>query len=467
MNALWQQLTLTQLPLHQWQGASYITRLAGMVERWKYGSWLMARSNAVCLWFLAVFFSLAPFISTTLMSVLLAGCGLFWVLLTLTDQRQEKRLGLTPIHLVVMLYWGISVVATGLSPVRGAAIEGLVKLTLYLILFLFMARAFQSQKVLRWMIGIYLHVALLVSCYGVRQMIFGAEPLATWSDPTSEMGNFTRVYSFLGNPNLLAGYLIPAIALSAMAIFAWKNRTAKVLAGLMLLINSACMVFTGSRGGWIALVVVAVTGMLLLGYWFNLYRRKWLLPAALGGMAGFILLSMVLIPAVRMRVLSIFIGRGDSSNNFRINVWTSVLQMIKAKPVLGIGPGNDAFNLVYPAYSRASFTALGAYSVPLEIAVETGLVGLSCFTWLLCVSFNQGAVQLQRLRGLQNNNGFWLIGAISGMAAMMVMSLTDTVWYRPQVNTLWWMMVAIVASFYQPASYQEGGVSPTISNDGQ
>jgi putative inorganic carbon (hco3(-)) transporter len=41
------------------------------------------------------------------------------------------------------------------------------------------------------------------------------------------------------------------------------------------------------------------------------------------------------------------------------------------------------------------------------------------------------------------------------MAAMMVMSLTDTVWYRPQVNTLWWMMVAIVASFYQPFQSEE------------
>jgi putative inorganic carbon (hco3(-)) transporter len=450
MNGLWQQLTLTQLPLHQWQGASYLSRLSGALQRWQYGSWILGRSNAICLWFMTLFFGLAPFVSSNLMSVLLVGCGLFWGILTLADQRQEQRSGLTPIHLVVILYWGLSVIATGLSPVKMAALEGLVKLTLYLVMFLFMARAFQSEKVRGWMIGIYLHVALFVSCYGIRQWIFGAEPLATWSDPTSEMGNFTRVYSFLGNPNLLAGYLIPAIAFSLMAIFAWKNRTAKLLASLMALANTACLVFTFSRGGWIALVVIAVMSALLLGYWFNLYKRKWVLPAALGGMVGFILLSMVLVPAVRMRVLSIFIGRGDSSNNFRINVWTSVLQMIKARPVLGIGPGNDAFNLVYPAYSRASFTALGAYSVPLEIAVETGLLGLSCFVWLLTVTFNQGAIQLQRLRAMGDRQGFWLIGAIAGMAAMMVMSLTDTVWYRPQVNTLWWMMVAIVASFYQP-----------------
>ncbi len=455
MNGLWQQLTLSQLPLHQWQGASYLSRLSGALQRWQYGSWILGRSNAISLWFMTLFFGLAPFVSTNLMSVLLVGCGLFWGVVTLADQRQEQRIGLTPIHLLVILYWGLTVIATALSPVKMAALEGLVKLTLYLVMFLFMARAFQSEKVRSWMIGIYLHVALLVSCYGIRQWIFGAEPLATWSDPTSEMGNFTRVYSFLGNPNLLAGYLIPAIAFSLMALFAWKNPTAKILASLMALANTACLVFTFSRGGWIALVVIAIMSALLLGYWFNLYKRKWVLPAAIGGMVGFILLSMVLVPAVRMRVLSIFIGRGDSSNNFRINVWTSVLQMIKAKPILGIGPGNDAFNLVYPAYSRSGFTALGAYSVPLEIAVETGLLGLSCFVWLLTVTFNQAAIQLGRLRSMGDVQGFWLMGAIAGMAAMMVMSLTDTVWYRPQVNTLWWMMVAVVASFYRPLEREE------------
>lgn len=455
MNGLWQQLTLANLSLHQWQDASYLSRLSGALQRWQYGSWIMARSNAISLWFMTLFFTLAPFVSTNLMSVMLAGCGLFWLLLTIADPREEQRIGLTPIHLIVMLYWGISVIATGLSPVKVAAVKGLLKITLYLIMFVFMARAFRSEKVRNWMIAIYLHVALLVSCYGIRQWIFGAEPLATWSDPTSEMGNFTRVYSFLGNPNLLAGYLIPAIAFSIMAIFAWKNRTAKILAGIMAVANTACLVFTFSRGGWIALAVIAVMSALLLGYWLNLYRRKWVLPTAIGGMVGFLLLSMVLVPAVRMRVLSIFTGRGDSSNNFRINVWTSVLQMIKARPILGIGPGNDAFNLVYPAYSRTGFTALGAYSVPLEILVETGILGFSCFTWLLAVSFNQGAIRLQQLQKLGDRQGYWLMGALVGMASMMVMSLTDTVWYRPQVNTLWWMMVAVVASFYRPFSTKE------------
>jgi len=24
----------------------------------------------------------------------------------------------------------------------------------------------------------------------------------------------------------------------------------------------------------------------------------------------------------------------------------------------------------------------------------------------------------------------------------------DTVWYRPEISTLWWLMVALVASYY-------------------
>jgi putative inorganic carbon (hco3(-)) transporter len=450
MNTIWQQLMLAQLPLAEWRGASYAYHLVGLFHRWQHGSWFMRHSDVISLWLLTLFFGMAPFVSTTMMSVLLIGCALFWLILTLADGAKDSpsKAGLTPIHLLVMLYWGISVVATGLSPVRMAAIEGLSKLTLYLLLFVFMARVLRSTRLRNWLIGIYLHVALLVSSYGIRQWIFGAPPLATWSDPESSLGNMTRVYSYLRNPNLLAGYVIPAIAFSVMAIFAWKRPTAKFLAAVMAVVNTLCLVFTFSRAGWMALVVMMISSALLLGYWFYLFRRKWVLPALLGGMAAFLVLSVIVLPPVRARVLSLFIGRGDSSNNFRLNVWQSVLNMIKARPILGIGPGNDAFNKIYPAFSRTKFTALGAYSVPLEILVETGFLGFAAFTWLIAVTFHQGSLRLDELRKAKNEQGFWLIGAIVTMIGHLVQGLSDTVWYRPQVNSLWWMAVAIIASFY-------------------
>jgi putative inorganic carbon (HCO3(-)) transporter len=150
---------------------------------------------------------------------------------------------------------------------------------------------------------------------------------------------------------------------------------------------------------------------------------------------------------LRKRVVSIF-GTEDSSNAFRVNVWMSVLNMIKVKPILGIGPGNKAFNLVYPLYQRSGYSALGAYSVPLELTVETGIIGVICYGWLIFSIFRQAWIALNRLRSDRNMDGLWIIAAIATIVGMMTHGLFDTVWYRPQVQLLWWLAIAIISSFY-------------------
>ena len=146
-------------------------------------------------------------------------------------------------------------------------------------------------------------------------------------------------------------------------------------------------------------------------------------------------------------MFSIF-GTDDSSNAFRVNVWQAVLNMIKAKPILGIGPGNKAVNLVYPLYQRSGYSALGTYCVPLEITVETVLIGLICYLWLIFTIFSQGWMGLNRLRSDRDASGLWIIAAIATLVGMLVHGLVDTVWYRPQVQLLWWLAIAMISSFY-------------------
>jgi putative inorganic carbon (HCO3(-)) transporter len=122
--------------------------------------------------------------------------------------------------------------------------------------------------------------------------------------------------------------------------------------------------------------------------------------------------------------------------------------MIRARPILGIGPGNDAFNAVYPLFQRPRYTALSAYSVFLEVLVEAGIVGMAAFLWLLLLVFHQGWVQLQRLRETQDQQGYWLMGAIASITGILGQGIADTVMYRPQISTLWWMAIALVASYY-------------------
>ncbi|HEY9642739.1 MAG TPA: IctB family putative bicarbonate transporter [Coleofasciculaceae cyanobacterium] len=453
MNSVWQQLTLMNLSLPQWSQSSYLHHLVGSLRAWRRGSWLMQWADLIGALLVALVFALAPFVSNALTGLLLTACAGFWLLLTLSDD-SESGSQISPIHLLVLLYWGIATVATALSPVRTAAFEGWTKLTLYLILFALMSRVLRSPRLRSAILLVYLLAALLVSVVGLRQWFFGAAALATWVDRESTLAGTTRVYSFLGNPNLLAGYLLPAIFFSAAAFFAWKRWLPKALALVMTIANAACLILTFSRGGWIGFVVSSFILIMLLIYWFSQYLprfwRIWSLPIALGVSATILTLAILTVDPLRDRVMSMFIGREDSSNNFRLNVWMAVIEMIRDRPILGIGPGNDAFNKVYPRYQEAGYTALSAYSIPLEISVETGLIGLSCFLWILLVTLNQGWVQLHKLRKTDNREAFWLMAAVATMVGMLSHGLVDTVWYRPQVSTLWWLMIATIASYYSP-----------------
>ncbi|MBE9181847.1 putative bicarbonate transporter, IctB family [Oculatella sp. LEGE 06141] len=451
MNSVWQQLTLTNLPLQQWGASSYLHRLVGLLRSWRQSSWLLQWSDQIATILVLLVFAVAPFVSTGLIGLLLLACTAFWILLTVSDEVEN---GITPIHLLVLLYWAIATVATVLSPVKAAAMEGWVKLTLYLVLFALLARVLRSPRIRTVLVTVYLLVALVVSVAGLRQWFFGAAALATWVDTESTLAGTTRVYSYLGNPNLLASYLVPATVFSAAAVFVWKGWLPKALAVFLWVMNSACLILTFSRGGWIGFVVAQFALLMLFTHWFSVYLprfwRRWLLPIVLAVSAAIVVVAVASVSTLRDRVASIFAGRDDSSNNFRMNVWMAVVDMIRDRPIIGIGPGNDAFNRIYPRYQQTGYTALSAYSVFLEIAVETGLIGLGCFLWLLLITFNQGWMQIQRLRQVRAVDGFWLMAAIATMSGMLLHGLVDTVWYRPQVSTLWWLMVALVASYYQP-----------------
>ncbi len=449
MKSTWSTIMLSKPRLYQWQKGSYLYRFAGRLSSWRQSSWLFQWSEAIGACLISIVFLLAPFVSTSLIGVLLIAVAAYWILTTATA---SERIIITPVHVLVFLYWCIATIATAFSPVKSAALSGWVTLTLYLILFSFSAQILRSPKLFNWIITSFLLIALVVSSYGVRQEFFGVQQLATWNDPTSVLANDTRVYSYLGNPNLLGGYLLPAIALSIAVIFIWRGWIQKTLAVIMAGVNSACLYFTDSRGAWLAMAVLIGALLLLFYFWWREYLphfwQVWLLPLVFGSLAGLLLVAFISLEPLRLRLMSIFAGREDSSNNFRINVWEACFRIIKDYPLIGIGPGNDAFNQIYPRYMNSRYPALSAYSVYLEHVVEMGYLGLGCFLWLLAATFNHGIRQLVRLRSEGNKRGIYLIAAIAATASLAFHGFVDTVWYRPQVNTIWWLILAIIACFY-------------------
>ena len=449
MKTVWSTIMLSRPQILQWSKSSYLYRLVGSLSNWRQSSWLLQWSEAIAACLISLVFLLAPFVSTSLIGLLLIAVAAYWVMNTISASEQVS---ITPVHILVFLYWCVATIATAFSPVKSAAFNGWVTLTLYLLLFALAAQILRSPRLCNWIITSFLVTSLAVSTYGVRQEFFGVQQLATWNDPNSALANDTRVYSYLGNPNLLGGYLLAAIALSVAAVFIWQSRIQKTLAVIMVIMNSACLYFTDSRGAWLAMAVLIGALLLLFYFWWQQYLprfwRVWLLPLVFGSLGGLLIVAFISVEPLRIRLLSIFAGREDSSNNFRINVWQACFKIIKDYPVIGIGPGNDAFNQIYPRYMNSRYPALSAYSVYLEHLVEMGYLGLSCFVWLIAGTINHGIKQLNRLRQTRNSQGIYLIAAIAATVSLGFHGFVDTVWYRPQINTIWWLMLGLIASFY-------------------
>ena len=470
MNLVWQIFTLRSFPMKAYLSTSLLHHITvGHFKSWQQGSIFMQWGDFLATIIISILYILSPYSSTALIGWLLGICFLFWGLITVSDDTSKQNAAsITPLHIVVMLYWLIAATSAALSPTKQDSIKDLATFSLYIPLFFLCARVLRSSLMRNIVITVFLHTSLFVSIYGIRQWFIGTPALATWVDPESSLSKTTRVYSYLGNPNLLAGYLIAAVILSAVAIFAWQTWLQKTLAMIMLVVTSICLILTFSRGGWIDLLAALFALITLLYYWWNLKvppaLRTYLPVAIVGVVTILFILLLAFVEPVRERFFSIFVGRKDSSNNFRHNVWDAVFKMISNRPVIGIGPGHNSFNKIYPLYQVPGYTALSAYSIFLEIIVETGFVGLAGFFWLLIVSFNIATQQIQSLRVIDKIDAFWLMGALATMIGMLTHGLVDTVWYRPSIHTLWWLMLGIIASYWTPIRQNQTEDNSKISN---
>ncbi len=348
----------------------------------------------------------------------------------------------------VLAYFAIALVSTGFSPYFMAAFKGFAKNIIYLLAYFVFIVNLSNLKNIRLLIWTMVISASIVAAYGVYQFYIKVEPYqgALWDDPNATNYKTTRVYSFLKNPNLLAGYLLPTSAFTAAFYFlniGWR----KIVILISLYLQLACLYYTYSRGGWLGVVgmaAVIVIGSVFIFSGFILKSKFWKWGIIVAFIIGLLGIAVVLIksPATLERLTSIFTTRGHSSNSFRMNVWISSFNMLKDNLIIGIGPGNTIFEKIYPLYMFSGFKALSAYNIFLETAIETGIVGLLIFVFMLFAHTCRCIWGI--IANIDYSSRVILTGCLAGLTGLVVQGMFDTVWYRPQVHILLWFILAIV-----------------------
>ncbi len=348
------------------------------------------------------------------------------------------------IDFLLLAFLFIACISTFSSYFFKESLVGLFKYLVYFLWYLLIKGLLlnSSKKNFIGLWNVLIVIATITSSIGIYQYIIGVEPLATWEDPTSDSLH-TRVYSTLGNPNLLAGYLIGILPISIAMQFEKKisllNRLLNFLSSIIILL---CLIFTGSRGAYLGLFAgLGFSLIVCVNYLGNKLKKKKRVVAFCGLFALLIIISsavLFLFPVVAERISTIFTLRENTSNSYRVNVWLSCLQMLKDNWLIGIGPGNSTFRLAYGLYMISGFDALAAYNIFLEIAIELGIVGFLIFSLIVLISF----LKLHAL--FWNEKNIFALGIFISIVSLLTHGVFDTVFFRPQVFIPFWFLLASI-----------------------
>lgn len=369
--------------------------------------------------------------------------------------KSNSKIKIDSFDFLVSLYVLFYILATLFSSWFFDSIHGLIKVFTYFFSYMIFKESIKQNSSLRPLSLLLLAVLCTSqSLIGIYQQVFGVEALAGWQDmnnidPTQAM---TRVFGTLQplNPNLLAGYFIATMpAVLGCVFYNFKKIQFNLIAGIAFLGTFLAIISTGCRGSYLAvtaqmLAFIAISGHII---WHDFKDKIYLRKIWLGSILAGILGALTLIfsqEALQSRISSIFAQREDSSNSFRFNVYQSSFKMCKDNFMCGIGVGNWTFREVYGLYMRTGFDALGAYSVPLEIAVETGVLGFINFVIFILTALISTGKKIYS--NISYNEKIILSVTIISIIGMMIHGIVDTVWFRPQIQFVFWLMIAILST---------------------
>ena len=121
--------------------------------------------------------------------------------------------------------------------------------------------------------------------------------------------------------------------------------------------------------------------------------------------------------------------------------------MFKDNWLLGIGVGNKNFREIYGLYMKTGFDALSAYNIYLETAVESGIFALIAFLVYLGLQIFYAVKYI--LTSKDAAKIVLMSAALVSLAGVMAHGMVDTVFFRPQIQIIFWIMMAIISALVQ------------------
>jgi O-antigen ligase len=390
-------------------------------------------------------------LSISATTLALAGLYLSWFIRSYAKKTTEARPSLH-INLPLLLYFAITAVSVAVAQDVTLSLFEVALLLEACLVYLYVANKVRTRQDVMFVISLLLIGCLLVSLANIV-LEFTGMPSTIWGAPTqiqieAEPGQrFMRVGGTVGSPNFAAAYLSILLASAASILFADLGRKLKWLAIAVLGLGGVALIFTFSRGGWLA-TALAVTLICLLCWRRRGFSLK--TPIVLILILGILWLPFQSVISARL------LGDDGGSAESRIPLMKLAFRIIEDNPVLGVGANN--FTVVMDRYLTSDFREGWRFAVHnkyLLVLAETGILGLLAFLAFLLDALRKGwqcwAVHDRLMSPIA-------LGIMAGIAGHMVHMTVDVFRGRPTQQLLW-LLAGLLAAMHRICLLDQGSNS--------
>lgn len=338
---------------------------------------------------------------------------------------------------IAILFFGAIIFFSGTISAGGAEGTKEVILTCGLLLGYFLiVNLMRTEVWIKRCIGSLVASGTIVALIGVIQYLFGVVSHKAWLDTSYFYDIKGRVVSVFDNPNILAVYLVMILPFAMYMLLRTSESRAKILGVISIASIILCIIFTWSRGAWLA-AILCVTVFLLI------YSRKTLRYIFFGCL--FVPFLPFVLPDSIIRRFTSIGDLADSSTMYRVYTWKGSLRVVGEYLFSGIGYGTSAYQTIYPQYAYAGIeSAEHSHSLFLQLIIGTGIIGIVAFAIIL-ILFTQ--MNLEHIKDSKDLGGRLITtAALCAVIAALVFGLFDYTWYNYRIFFLFWAVVAIASA---------------------
>jgi O-antigen ligase len=347
--------------------------------------------------------------------------------------RSEQPLKRSPMHLPGLLFLGYALARFLTAPIEYEGRVEMFQLALCAAVYFICANEFRSPTHRRALVFLLAALAVFESMYGIWQAVTKTDAIFHWVRSESYRGRASGTYvcpnHLAGCLEIILGLIVARLALVKMEVASFEQSMI-IKVGLIyaMLVSAAGIIFSQSRGGWVA----ATGGLVLLTIWgrkfsVNALLRLTALVVVLAGIAALVLTSETgqrrLAETFKRDAPSGELRLRDLTLGGRIVLWTGTWQMIKEAPVFGTGPGT--WQWLYQPHKEARLKARAEYAHNdyLNLLSDYGIIGTLLVAWFF-VGFYRQAWILSRADQLLEQRAF-AVGAVAAVTAILIHSAFD------------------------------------------